>query len=147
MREAAAPRIARGAGLNHSIKFSRRPPPKPSCVKTAPLPFLGIFTGLSARKSRRLDKKPGERGFCAAPRRGADPPAGSVTLGGGVPGSLHLCTSVLNHTCLESAAKSYPTLTIQPKHEWMPTGARLTCQRIHCNITALPEEDGFQFEW
>src|SRR5713101_3459616 len=88
MRETAPPRIARGAGLKNSFKFSVRPLPKPTCVKTAPRPFLGIFTGLSARKSRRLDKKPGERGFCAAPRRGAEPPEGSVTLDGGVPGSL-----------------------------------------------------------
>src|SRR6266699_2548193 len=106
MREAAAPRIARGAGLKNSFKFSVRPLPKPSWVKTAPLPFLGIFTGLSARKSRRLDKKPGERGFCAAPRRGAEPPGGSVALGGGVLGSLQLRTSILNNTCLNSAAKS-----------------------------------------
>src|SRR5260221_29697 len=107
MREAAAPRIARGAGLNHSFRFSVRPLPKPSGVKTAPLPFLGIFTGRSARKSRRLEKKPRERGFWAPEKRGAEPPEGSVTLGGGVPESFHLGSSVLNNTCLTLRQKYY----------------------------------------
>src|ERR1700681_3576534 len=100
MREAAAPRITRGAGLNHSLKFSVRPLPKRSGVKTSPLPFLGTFRGRSARKSRRLEKKPRERGFWAPVRRGAESPDGNVTLGGGVPESLHLGSSVLNSTCL-----------------------------------------------
>src|ERR1700674_3442794 len=137
MREAAAPRIAGGVGLNHSFRFSVRPLPNPSVVKTAPLPFLGIFTGRSARKSRRLEKKPRDRGLWAPARRGANPPEGSVTLGGGVPGSLHLGSSVLNNTCLTLRQK--PTEhSIQPRREWMPIGARLTCRRIHCNITTLP---------
>src|SRR6266576_3820249 len=100
MREGAAPGIARGAGLNHSFKFSVSPLPKPSDVKTSPLPFWGIFTGRSGRKSRRLEKKPWERGLWAPVRRGAELPEGNVTLGGGVPGSLHLGSSVLNSTCL-----------------------------------------------
>src|SRR5579864_4231132 len=91
---------ARGVGLNHSFRFSARPPPNSSGVKTASFPFLGTLMGRSARKSRRLEKKPRERGFCAPVRRGADSPDGNVTLGGGVPGSLHLGTSVLNNTCL-----------------------------------------------
>src|SRR5712692_10058306 len=118
MRDAAAPRIARGVGLNNSLRFSVRPLPNPSGVKTAPLPFLGIFTGRSARKSRKLEKKPRERGFCAPARRGAESPEGSVTLGGGVPGSFHLGSSVLNDTCL--AQRHILTEdTIQPRHEWM----------------------------
>src|SRR5947209_8144815 len=132
MRDAAAPRISRGAGLNHSFKFSVRPLPKASGVNTAPLPFLGTFTGRSARKSRRLEKKPRERGFWAPVRRGADTPEGSVSFGGGVFGSLHLGTSVVNYTCL--IRPQTPTqASIQPQHEWMPTGVRLTCRRIHCN--------------
>src|SRR5882757_4011825 len=121
MREAAAPRIARGAGLNHSFKFSVRPLPKPSCVKTSPLPFLGIFTGRSARKSRRLEKKPWERGLWAPVKRGAESPEGNVTLGGGVLGSLHLGTIVLNSTCLIQR-QDLAWVKIQ-----LPTG-RATCR-------------------
>src|SRR5689334_10641977 len=91
---------ARGVGLNHSFRFSVRPLPNSSGVNTASLPFWGTLMGRSARKSRRLEKKPRDSGFCAPVRRGADCPDGSVTLGGGVPGSLHLGTSVLNCTCL-----------------------------------------------
>src|SRR5579864_3576014 len=53
---------ALGVGLNHSLKLSVRPAPNPSGVKTAPLPGSDTFTGRSARKSFRLEKKPRERG-------------------------------------------------------------------------------------
>src|SRR5882762_9965740 len=49
---------ARGVGLNHSLKFSPIPEPKASGVNTAALPFFGIFTGRSARKSFRLERNP-----------------------------------------------------------------------------------------
>jgi hypothetical protein len=48
-----------------------------------------------------------------------------------------LGASVLNNTCLTGRQNTTQT-TIQPRHEWMPTGARLTCRQIHCNITTLP---------
>src|SRR3979490_2436099 len=137
MREAAAPRIVRGAGFNHSFKFSVRLPAKPSGVKTSPLRFLGIVPGRSARKSRRLEKKPWERGLWAPVKRGAESPEGNVTLGGGVLGSLHFGTIVLNSTCLIQR-QDLAGNKIQRRHEWMSTGARLTCRQIHCNIMTLP---------
>src|ERR1035437_9816892 len=99
MRQAVALGIPRGAGLNHSLKLSVMPLPKPSSVNTAPLPFLGTFTGRSVRKSFRLEIKPGERDFWGPCKRGVDVPGGSVTLGGGVLGSLHLGASVFNKSC------------------------------------------------
>src|SRR6266478_6760824 len=107
---------ALGVGLNHSLKLSARPAPKPSVVKTASLPGSVTFMGRSARKSLRLERKPRERGFCEPERRGAVSPAGSVTLGGGVAGSLHLGAIVLTDSCLIPPRTSQRT--ILPRHEW-----------------------------
>src|ERR1039458_8362075 len=98
---------ALGVGLNHSLKLSPMPAPKPSGVKSAPLPFLGTFMGRSARKSFRLERKPRERGIWEPARRGVESPAGSVTLGGGVTGSLHLGAIVLNDSCLTLSQNRY----------------------------------------
>src|SRR5579863_1643006 len=87
---------ALGVGLNHSFKFSERLSPYSGTVKTSPLASLEIFTGRSMRKSRRLETKPRDRGFCEPPRRGAVFPSGRTTLGAGVLGSLHFGAMVLN---------------------------------------------------
>src|SRR5579864_815134 len=86
---------ALGVGLNHSLKFSARPPPYSGTVKTSPLTCLEIFTGRSMRKSLRLDMNPRESGFWEPPRRGAVFPSGRTTLGAGVLGSLHFGAMVL----------------------------------------------------
>src|ERR1700690_749189 len=114
-----------GVGLNHSLKLSETPLPKPSGVNTAPWPFLGTLIGRSARKSLRLEKKPRERGFCEPARRGAESPAGSLTFGGGVPGSLHLGEIVLKDSCL-ILPQCPPKAVIPGRQDWMPGGTRLT---------------------
>src|SRR5882672_9569537 len=91
---------ARGVGLNHSLKFSPIPVPNATGVNTPPLALFDTFTGRSARKSFRFEKKPRESGFCEPASRGAEFPAGKVTLGGCVPGPLHLGAIVLKDSCL-----------------------------------------------
>src|SRR2546426_6901043 len=80
MRERLACFAEGGNGWKNSFRLPKKPSPYGSPMNAPPLGSRRTFTGRSARKSLRLEKKLAEIDFCSTVNRGnRGPPAFSPT--------------------------------------------------------------------